>query len=145
MDVPPPDVSTCVAGMDMATGGRNIGWLTAVVATTWMTLVLPVWLWQGRWGLLGMTVSAVLCLVPGVALLAALQSFSRPTELSAIAALVSGGVRMLFVAVGLLIAQRSFPELDFWRFSLWLGVFYLITLATETLLLVRRDRPEQTT
>ncbi|RMG33260.1 MAG: hypothetical protein D6725_16030 [Planctomycetota bacterium] len=113
-------------------------WLTGVVLATWAVLALPIWLGQGRWGLFGLTAAAVLCWVPGVGVLLALQCLPQPTELSAIAALVSGGVRMLFVAIGLVVGQRWFPELDFWRFSVWLAVFYTVTLATETTLLVRR-------
>lgn len=130
----------------MTTAGKRfaeIGWLTATLVASWLILALPVWLWQGRWGLIGLTAAALLCLAPGVGLLAALRTLPQPTELSAIAALISGGFRMLFVAVGLVIAQRSFPQLDFWRFCLWLGVFYVIALATETTLLVRHDPPRQ--
>ena len=107
------------------------GLLTASLAGLWLLLSAPAW-WIAGWaGLEGLTIAAVLCLVPGwlVFLLASGYGFAN---FQAVAVLGGMTLRMLFVLAGTLIVLSTRSHLRLKEFVIWLLVFYLAALAVET-------------
>lgn len=79
-------------------------------------------------------IAALLCLVPGWLVFAfhSLYGTAAPTA----SLLVGMAGRMAAVLMGALAAKAIRPELDLKSFALWLGLFYLLSLAIETKLLL---------
>jgi hypothetical protein len=112
------------------------GWLSAVAALLWLALVGPVWFVAGREGLIGLSTAAILCVVPGWTVFWIAASFG--TAGSDVPLVILGGtvLRMVFVLLGMIIAQTLDPRLGFREFIVWLLVFYLCLLAVETCLVL---------
>ena len=104
-------------------------------ALLWMVLLGPAYWMGGREGLLGLSLSAVLCVLPGVAVLWLAGRFSSPTS-RAWAILAGTGLRLLFVGSGVLVAVH-WAGWGFRIIGVWAVVFYLFALAVETRLLMR--------
>ncbi|MBI5760333.1 MAG: hypothetical protein HZA46_17595 [Planctomycetales bacterium] len=110
----------------------SLMWMSGVL---WIVLSGPAYWLGGRDGWLGLSLSAVLCVVPGVFVLWLADRFSGPDS-KAWAILAGTGLRLLFVASGVLAAAH----LAGWGFrviGVWAVVFYLFTLAVETRLLLK--------
>lgn len=103
----------------------------------WLVLLYPAFALGGSDGVEGLTLAAVLCLLPGWLVLAIGSRWG--TDSSQAPLLVIGGsvLRMLFVLGGMLVVQGVREDLQFHEFVLWLLVFYLGMLAVETRLLLR--------
>lgn len=81
--------------------------------------------------------SLVVCLIPGWLALLVPAVYRAPT--AALAAVVVGMMlRLAFCGAGLWVISRLRPDLGPRPFAWWLVVFYLVSLAAETYLLVRR-------
>lgn len=104
-------------------------------AGLWVLLAGPAWLLAGTMGLIGLTISAVLCLGPALAAVAFDKLFA-PSQ--SMLFLVSTGLRFGLILASALVAKVSRPEFGLLEFHVWLIVFYLFTLAVETWLLLRK-------
>ena len=116
---------------------RQCAWLTGAAAALWALLAIPAWLTAGVDGLEGLSYAAVLCLVPGWAVFLLASSVSDRGVRTLVT--VAGGMslRFVFVLVGVLTIPMVRPRLGLREFVLWLVVFYLATLAVETVHLIR--------
>ena len=79
----------------------------------------------------GLGYSLLLCLIPGLLTLL-LSDLLRGTSLSPYVILAGGGLRMIFVLLGLVLVNSLRPDLGFREFTIWLLVCYLAALAVET-------------
>jgi hypothetical protein len=119
--------------------------LSVAALALWLVLAAPAWLVAGREGVIGLTIAAVLCLVPGCTVFCVAAGYG--TAGSHVPLVFLGGtvLRMMFVLLGLVIVQTLNPHLGFREFVVWLLVFYLGLLAVETclVLLPSASRPKQ--
>lgn len=108
--------------------------LAAAVVVAVLLLAGPAYWLSGLIGVKGLVVAAGLCLVPGWLVFAfhSLYGTTAPTA----SLLVGMAGRMAVVLVGALAAKAAWPELNLKSFGLWLGLFYMLTLAVETKLLL---------
>lgn len=105
----------------------------ATAAGLWALLIYPAMLVSSD-ALLGMTIAAVLCTLPGV-LVSMMASFVSRSDQQAILMVIGGSVvRMLFVLIGILIVNSIRPGLGFRDFTVWVIPFYLVLLSVETFL-----------
>ncbi len=123
---------------------KQVLFLIAGVSALWLLLALPArYLGGGDNAVWQSGLAALLCLVPATASLVwATWAFGQGSDQQLYAVLGGGGVRLIFVTsaaliltevVGLFKGQTSF--------FLWLGVFYVLTLALEIgLLLMGRSK-----
>jgi hypothetical protein len=119
----------------------------AGVAALWLLVALPARYLGGGDGAVAQSgLAALLCLMPATAVMAWSQwAFRKGGDQQLYAVLGGGGVRMFFVlGAGFLLSEvlgwyRG--QIGFW---IWLGVFYLSTLALEIVLLLRSS-PQRTT
>lgn len=100
----------------------------------WGSLGWPAYHLAGTDGLLGLTVSALLCLIPGLAVLLVLGKFAATQPMAPIAA---SGVRLFCVGVGCVVVRALRPEWTFMSFYLWVGLFYFPLLVLETFFQVK--------
>ena len=99
-------------------------------------LIGPAYFVAATDGLIGVSIAAGLCLVPGLLVLG--LSTMLGASGSPAGAILSGNVlRMLFVLVGSLVVRSFLPTLRIREFIVWLLVFYLATLLIETLFILR--------
>jgi len=118
--------------------------LIGLTLAFWVLAALPArWLGGGDLALLYSGTAVLLCLVPGVVALL-WTGFSPPQpEQQLLATLASTGVRMFFVlGVTFLLLVNVDPYRGSVAFAIWVLVFYLCTLALETLL-VLANRPSR--
>lgn len=128
------------AGATLPAALRHGVLLTACLGGLWCLLLAPAW-WLGGWaGLEGLSIAALLCLIPGWLVflfgsgygLAGLQ----------VAVVVRGmALRMLFVLGGTLLILTTRRHLGVRDFVVWLLVFYLAALAVETGILLKGRAP----
>lgn len=105
--------------------------LTLIVVGLWLLVLWPAYALGDRHGLIGASIAAVLCLVPGWLVFAAIGLYgvaASPTKQVGIGL----ALRMVFVLGGFLAVKTAFPQLGTREFTVWLLVFYLATLAIET-------------
>lgn len=100
----------------------------------WVLLVWPAFKLAGTNGLLGLTVAAFLCLLPGLAVLLVLGQFAATQPMAPFAA---SGVRLFCVGLGCIVVQAVRPDWGFRSFFIWVGLFYFPLLVLETFLMVR--------
>tara|TARA_R110002072_G_scaffold299632_1_gene475498 strand:+ start:81362 stop:81790 length:429 start_codon:yes stop_codon:yes gene_type:complete len=89
----------------------------------------PAWLVAETKGLIGLSVSALLCTIPGC-LIVAFKGLVGESQATLV--LVAGGIRMFFVLLGALGAKFAVTGYGLKEFFIWLALFYLFTLAVET-------------
>jgi hypothetical protein len=109
--------------------------LLAVTLGVWLLIAAPAWWLAGANGVEGAAWSALLCTLPGCVTLAAvdrLDDRKRPV----FGMLLGTGLRLGMAAPGGFAVAWFRPELRAREFFLWLVLFYLITLAVETRLLL---------
>ncbi len=121
--------------------------LVGSVAALWLLAALPArHLGGGDDAVVQSGLAALLCLVPAVAVMVwADWAFRQTAEQQMYAVLGGSGVRMFFVlgAAFLLseVAGWYRGQIGFW---VWLGVFYLFTLALEIVLLLKMQPRKST-
>lgn len=118
-----------------ATALRQVGLLSASGFGLWLLLVGPAWILVGVNGVVGLTVSAALCLMPGCVVLVWKAYLAPSLDL---VFLVSTGVRFGLLAASALVVKVIAPEFGLREFYIWLVLFYLFALAIETWLVLRR-------
>jgi hypothetical protein len=107
-----------------------------VTATVWLVVTGPAYMLSGVLGLEGASYAAVLCLIPGWLVFSVVDRyFVAHAQVAGV--LVGTVLRMLFVLAGLVAVKAIRPELGFREFIVWILVFYMATLLTETLMLVK--------
>jgi hypothetical protein len=128
------------------TAWNRCRWLLVATVLLWLVLAGPAWFMAGRFGLIGLSLAALLCLVPGWTVFWIAASYG-PSGTQVPLVILGGTVlRIVFVLLGLLIVQTIDPRLGFREFVVWLLVFYLCLLAVETCLVLlpsaaRNERP----
>jgi small-conductance mechanosensitive channel len=119
--------------------------LILCVITLWLFLAYPARHWAGELGLVYISVSAILCVIPSIVMLGFAAWSANPSPERQLAIVLGGTlVRMTFVmaaALTLYLAAAAFSSAWFW---MAVAVFYLFTLAVETFLMVRmQPTPER--
>ena len=110
--------------------------LTGFTVGFWLLLAAPAMWAAGSAGLEGLTIAAVICLVPGWLVFLFASGYGSPNS-QAVAVLGGMLLRMVFVLVGTVVVYSMRPDLRLREFYVWLLVFYLATLAVETALILR--------
>ncbi|MDA1017166.1 MAG: hypothetical protein O3A00_22250 [Planctomycetota bacterium] len=115
------------------------------MAVVWLLLVGPAYLISGTRGLEGLSFAALLCALPVwpvfwfVAKMSATTVDSKPNPAApALAVVGGGGARMMVALIGCLVLTDLRSDFTFWDFTIWLLVFYLVALALESWLVLRR-------
>ena len=108
-------------------------WLAAGVTVLWLLLAGPAYWLAGTAGVEGLSIAALLCLLPGW-LVFALGTLYGVANNQAATVLSGTVLRLLFVLFGALAVRNLRPDLQFREFFVWLLVFYMATLLLETLL-----------
>ncbi len=108
----------------------------------WAALTYAAWLHWGPSAVTESSLAVVLCLAPAAITLAMGQFVLRQTpQLTLVFVVGSMALRMLAVLAGGLAILALVPTLAASRFWVWVVVFYLLTIAVETTLLVRTCAP----
>lgn len=131
-DQSPPDVQAT----ELPVGGRqrhsNAPAVFRLVLACFGFAVLlagPAWLVAGSKGLIGLSAAAVLCTLPGC-LVTGFRHLAGGSQATLM--LAAGGIRMAFVLLGALVARFGTDGYGLREFFVWLILFYLFTLALET-------------
>lgn len=114
-------------------------WLLILTSAFWLVLTGPAWLLGGTHGIQGLSIAAVLCVIPGFVVLC-ISSRSHVGANSANMVLLSTTMRLLVVLFGVLVVQKIRPDLQFWQFLVWIIVFYLATLLLETFVVLKQTK-----
>ena len=113
------------------------------VVVLWALLAGPAYFLAQRDGLEGLTYAAILCLTPGLVVMA-VASRVRDTSQQAMVAILGGMLlRLVFVLVGVMVIQSSRPYLKLREFIIWLLVFYMATMAIETRMVLASIKASQ--
>lgn len=117
---------------------QRCAWLAIATAALWLLLLAPAWLIGGRDGLIGVSVAALLCVVPGLIVFWLAAAYGAAG--GQVPLVVLGGMllRMVFVFLGMVIVQSADQRLGFREFVIWLLAFYAVLLAVETFLVLPR-------
>lgn len=118
---------------------RRSGWLTAATALVWLVFAgLAYWL-SGVVGFEGLSIAAMLSLVPGWLVFWGVAAVSRSSDQKnqSMAVLAATCVRLMFVLFGVLLMKSIRPDLGLREFHVWVIAFYGVSLMVETLLLVK--------
>jgi len=129
-----------VRQVEPVTAKGRCGWLTAATAGLWLLLAGPAYFVAGTAGLEGLSIAALLCLIPGWIVLF-LEAYVAGGNSPSLLILSGTVLRLLFVLVGTLVMQSVHQHLQFREFTAWLLVFYLATLLVETLLVLKQVQP----
>jgi predicted neutral ceramidase superfamily lipid hydrolase len=116
---------------------RRCALLLGIACGAWVVLSWPAWRLAGADGLTGLSIAAALCTVPGLIVFALAAAMRGPSQ-GVVIALGGTALRLVFVLVGALAVQAVQPQLRFREFLVWLLAYYVIMLAAETLLVVRK-------
>jgi hypothetical protein len=126
---------------------RRVLVLIGAVAAFWLLVALPArHFGGGDDAVVQSALAALLCLVPATAVMIwADWAFGQSAEQQLYVVLGGGGVRLFFVlGVAFLLSEIAGlyrGQIGFW---IWLGVFYLFTLALEIVLLLKMQPRKST-
>lgn len=113
------------------------GRLLLVAVLLWCALAGPAWAVAGKDGLLGLSIAAGLCTIPGLIVFAAAGLFAPGASQAAFIAMGGTLLRLVFVLVGAMAVQAVNSKLRLREFLVWLLAYYLVMLLSETLLIVK--------
>lgn len=121
------------------TAARRSGWLTASTGLAWLVLAGLAYRLSGVVGLEGLSVAALLSLVPGWLVFWGVAAVSQAPDQNgqSMAVLAATCVRLMFVLFGVLLMKSIRPDLGLKEFHVWVIAFYGVSLMVETLLLVK--------
>ena len=102
----------------------------------WLLLAGPAYLLAGSRGIEGLAYAAALCIPVGCIVIFIAGRWSS-SDAPLVAVLVGMLARMGVVLGGVLVLQVYRPDLQLVEFAIWIILFYIVTLAAETLLLLR--------
>ena len=114
--------------------GRSL-WLLTAITGLWLLAVFPARYFFGVPGIEAATIAAVSCLAGGCLTFWLVGSASRP-RYQALAVLLGTGIRGMAALIGAVVMQFIL-EFEKANYLTWLGLFYLISLALETILMTR--------
>lgn len=125
---------------------KDFVWLTGVAVGAWLVLGTLVWLVLPGDNWLQSSLALAICLAPALATLAVLSKTEHRGPVAAIGAvLIAPLVRLVAVVILGALAYAAVPDVkaDPFRFLCWVTAFYVVTLTTETylLLLLPKKRP----
>jgi hypothetical protein len=108
----------------------------------WLLLAGPVYWLLGSQQLLFSAVAAGVCLIPAAGTLILCElAFGKSPEQQLAAVMGGMGIRMLFVLGLGMTMYYGLPGFKSGSFWLWIIGFYLVTLAAEVTIIVRRQAP----
>ncbi|MBS0263461.1 MAG: hypothetical protein JSS02_16085 [Planctomycetes bacterium] len=110
------------------------GLLTVVCGAVWLLSLWPAYLLFGRAGIVATSTSALASLASGLLTFYVVSRIERP-RMQAFGVLAGTFVRSagaLVAALGMHLGLNLAPD----NYVVWLGLFYIITLALETIVLV---------
>lgn len=110
------------------------GLLALAVAAGWLLALVPALSLFGVAGLAAATFSAIVCLVPGCLVFWLISA--APPAAAQVRAVVAGTALRLVFALGGAWVMHAALGFSPQNYVVWLGFFYLIALAVETLLLL---------
>ncbi|MCX7419205.1 MAG: hypothetical protein NT013_06665 [Planctomycetia bacterium] len=121
------------------TAARRSGWLTASAGLAWLVFAGLAYRLSGVVGLEGLSVAALLSLLPGWLVFWGVAAVSQASDQNgqSMAVLVATCVRLMVVLFGVLLMKSIRPDLGLKEFHVWVIVFYGVSLMVETLLLVK--------
>ncbi len=117
--------------------------LTGVAAALWCLLAGPAWFLADGAGLLGLTLAAALCTIPGLLVFLIVALSPSAGSQAAMVSLSGTGLRLVFVLVGVSVVRSIRPDLRMREFIVWVLIYYLAMLASETMMVVRRPSTEK--
>lgn len=136
-------MSAAVTQPDPPLSPARQGLLLGVAGTgLWVLLAYPAFALAGIDGVIGLSVSAILCLLPGLVVLLVLGQFAATQPMAPFA---GSAVRLFCVGVGCLVVRVVRPDWGFQGFFLWVSLYYFVLLILETFLLVRHLPRSSTT
>lgn len=112
------------------------GLLAAVVVLLGLLLAFPAYAIAGVAGLEGLSYAAALCLLPGWVVIALSDSYGV-AKFRVAPVLIGMGIRFGAILGGVLIVMWARPQLRFREFLVWVVIYYMVTLAFETSVLMR--------
>jgi len=115
------------------------GWLAVATGVLWALLLGPAWFIAGREALIGLSVAAVLCTIPGLIVFWLAAAYGAAGGQVPLVILGSMLLRMVFVFLGMVIVQSADPRLGLREFVIWLLAFYVVLLGVETFLVLPRS------
>ncbi|MBM84097.1 MAG: hypothetical protein CMJ78_26385 [Planctomycetaceae bacterium] len=116
---------------------RQSGLLTLAVFALWAVLAYPAILLAGTRGVEGLSIAALLCLMPGWLVFGFLALNPSPNQ-QALAVLFGTVLRLFVVVLGMWVVMSIRRDFTLMSFQVWIAVFYLETLAVETHLVVKQ-------
>jgi hypothetical protein len=112
----------------------QLAWLSAAISAVWLLAVGPAYLQFGWPGVEAATTSAAGCLIPGCAVLTA-SSLAGGTR-TGVYAVLAGTVLRLGSSLLAIWVMHSLRGLAVDNYLVWIGLFYIVALATETVLVL---------
>jgi len=106
----------------------------------WAVLIYPGWLWWGELAVYEITAAWALCVLPGLATTFWALRRDMAPEMRVFAVLGGSGIRLFAALGGGMVLTELLPETITKSLWLWIGVFYLVLLTLEVLLLVRQHK-----
>lgn len=114
--------------------GSRCKWLALALGGLWFIAIGPAHHFSGLSGIEAATVSAVCCFLAGCLTFWLSARVSRP-RIQVFAGLLGTGIRALFAVIGALLMQFVL-RLPLKDYMVWLGLFYMVSLGVETVLLL---------
>ncbi|MGD9854042.1 MAG: hypothetical protein AB7U20_03740 [Planctomycetaceae bacterium] len=107
------------------------GRLTLALAALWGVLAGPAYLVAGASAVVGLTAAVLVCLLPGLVVLA-LQAGPLGSQQPFAGLILGMGLRMAVVLTSVLLVRQSLPDLPMTVYVAWLVPAYLAALTVET-------------
>lgn len=114
------------------------GWLAVITLAACLLALIPAWKLYGQDGLMAEVFAAVVCFVPGCIVFRLIEGVSG-SQAQIRSVLIGTGLRVVFALAGAAVMDAGLgfaPR----NYLLWLGLFYLVTLAVETYLVMPAPR-----
>ena len=118
------------------TFGGRCRMLAVVICALWLLATGPAWHYFGNPGIQAATISAVCCLFAGIVTFRFARG--RQPRMDAFAVLWGTAFRGVFALLGVFVMQVPL-SIAAENYLIWLGLFYLASLALETALLLRPE------
>jgi hypothetical protein len=115
--------------------GSRCTLLALAITALWLLVVLPAQRYFGMAGVEASGVSAVSCLLGGWVTFWLTTRLTQP-RMQAVAVLFGTGIRGVFALAGAIVMD-GLLGLAPANYLIWLGLFYLVSLALETVLLMK--------